>query len=174
MPLPEHVVADYQTIGLSLKGHPMEFLRNIFAGEGVLSCHDATSAKDGAYLRCAGAVLVRQRPGTAKGVVFMTIEDETAIANIVVWQKTFERYRKEVMGSRIVLIEGRIQRSEEGVVHLVAGRLTDRSYELQRLSEGKLCPPLSRADEATRPTQDHRSPRHPRNVRILPKSRDFH
>ncbi len=174
MPLPEHVVADYQTLGLSLKGHPMEFLRDLFTGEGVLSCHDATSAKDGAYLRCAGAVLVRQRPGTAKGVVFMTIEDETAVANIVVWQKTFERYRKEVMGSRVVLIEGRIQRSEEGVVHLVADRLTDRSHELQRLSEGKLRPPLSRADEVARPTQDHRSPRHPRNVRILPKSRDFH
>jgi error-prone DNA polymerase len=140
----------------------------------VLSCHDATNAKDGAYLRCAGAVLVRQRPGTAKGVVFMTIEDETAIANIVVWQNTFERYRKEVMGSRIVLVEGRIQRSEEGVVHLVADRLTDRSYELRRLSDGNLCPPLSRADEATRPTQDHRSARHPRNIRILPKSRDFH
>lgn len=174
MLLPEHVVADYQTLGLSLKGHPMEFLRALFDGEGVLSCLDATMAKDGSYLRCAGAVLVRQRPGTAKGVVFMTIEDETAIANIVVWEKTFARYRKEVMGARVVLVEGRIQRSEEGVVHLVADRLTDRSYELQRLSDGRLQPPLSRADEATRPTQDHRSPRHPRNVRILPKSRDFH
>jgi error-prone DNA polymerase len=78
------------------------------------------------------------------------------------------------MGARVVLIEGRIQRSEEGVVHLVADRLTDRSYELQRLSDGKLQPPLSRADEATRPSQDHRSARHPRNVRILPRSRDFH
>ena len=174
MPLPEHVVADYQTIGLSLKGHPMQFLRGLFGGEGVLSCEAATKAKDGSYLRCAGAVLVRQRPGTAKGVVFMTIEDETGIANIVVWQKTFERYRKEVMGARVILVEGRIQKSEEGVVHLVADRLTDRSYELQRLSDGGLRTPLSRADEATRPTQDHRSPRHPRSVRILPKSRDFH
>jgi error-prone DNA polymerase len=175
MPLPEHVVADYQTTGLSLKGHPMEFLRALFIGERVLSCKQATNTKDGAYLRCAGAVLVRQRPGTAKGVVFMTIEDETGIANIVIWQKVFERFRKEVMGARIVLVEGRIQRSEEGVVHLVAERLQDRSFELKRLSEGGGAVPLSPVDEATRPTQDHRTGRqHPRDIRVLPKSRDFH
>ena len=173
MPLPEHVVADYQTTGLSLKGHPMEFLRGLFAQEGAYSCKEATNTKDGSYLRCAGAVLVRQRPGTAKGVVFMTIEDETGIANIVVWQNVFERFRKEVMGARLVLIEGRIQRAE-GVTHLVAERLQDRTVELQRLSEEKGLVPLSPVDEVTRPTQDHRSARHPRNVRILPKSRDFH
>jgi error-prone DNA polymerase len=173
MPLPEHVVADYQTTGLSLKGHPMEFLRGLFAKERVYSCHEAVNAKDGSYLRCAGAVLVRQRPGTAKGVVFMTIEDETGIANIVIWQKVFERFRKEVMGARLVLIEGRIQRAE-GVTHLVAERFEDRTGELSRLSEWRGDVPLSRADEVCRPQQDHRSPRHPRNVRILPKSRDFH
>jgi len=175
MPLPEHVVADYQTTGLSLKGHPMEFLRTLFTGERVLSCEKAANTKDGTYLRCAGAVLVRQRPGTAKGVVFMTIEDETGIANIVIWQKVFERFRKEVMGARIVLVEGRIQRSEEGVVHLVAERLQDRSFELKRLSEGDGAVPLSPVDEATRPTQDHRTGRqHTRDIRVLPKSRDFH
>jgi len=173
MPLPEHVVADYQTTGLSLKGHPMEFLRGLFAKEGASSCNEAVNAKDGSYLRCAGAVLVRQRPGTAKGVVFMTIEDETGIANIVIWQKIFQRYRKEVMGARLVLIEGRIQRAE-GVTHLVAERFEDRTSELSRLSDWKGDVPLSRADEVSRPQQDHRSPRHPRNVRILPKSRDFH
>ena len=173
MPLPEHVVADYQTIGLSLKGHPMEFLRALFKGEGAYSCSEAASAENGKYLRCAGAVLVRQRPGTAKGVVFMTIEDESGIANIVIWQKVFERFRKEVMGARLVLIEGRIQRAE-GVTHLVAERIVDRTSELARLSDGTGLVPLSRVDEATRPTQDHHSPRHPRNVRILPKSRDFH
>jgi len=175
MPLPEHVVADYQTVGLSLKGHPMEFLRALFDRERVLSCKAATSSRDGTYLRCAGAVLVRQRPGTAKGVVFMTIEDETGIANIVIWQKTFMRFRKEVMGARLILVEGRIQRSEEGVVHLVAERLTDRSGDLRRLSEEDGLVPLSSADEILHPQQhDHRTPRHPRNVRILPKSRDFH
>jgi error-prone DNA polymerase len=174
MPLPEHVVADYQTVGLSLKGHPMEFLRELFAREKVYSCRDAVNAKDGAYLCCAGAVLVRQRPGTAKGVVFMTIEDETGIANIVIWQNVFERYRKEVMGARLVMIEGRVQRAE-GVTHIVADRFEDRSFEMNRLSDWKGYVPLSPVDEATRPTQDHRSTRrHPRNVRILPKSRDFH
>ena len=174
MPLPEHVVADYQTAGLSLKGHPMEFLRGLFDRDRVFSCKAATSAKDDTFLRCAGAVLVRQRPGTAKGVVFMTIEDETGIANIVVWQDTFTRFRKEVMGARLILVEGRIQRSEEGVVHLVAARLADRTSDLSRLSDGKGLVPLSRTDEVLHPQQDHRSPRHPRNVRILPKSRDFH
>ncbi|MBX3534593.1 MAG: error-prone DNA polymerase [Xanthobacteraceae bacterium] len=173
MPLPEHVVADYQTAGLSLKGHPMEFLREIFSRERVYSCRAATNAKNGSRLRCAGAVLVRQRPGTAKGVVFMTIEDETGIANIVIWQNVFERYRKEIMGARLVLIEGRIQRAD-GVTHLVAERLEDRSAELHRLSEWKVEVPLARTDEVSRPQQDHRSPRHPRNVRILPRSRDFH
>jgi error-prone DNA polymerase len=175
MPLSEHVVADYQTTGLSLKGHPMGFLRALFTDEDVYSCRQTVSTKDGAYLRCAGAVLVRQRPGTAKGVVFMTIEDETGIANIVVWQAVFERYRKEAMGARIILVEGRIQRSEEGVVHLVAERLEDRSFELSRLSEWKGDIPLSRADEVTRPQSDHRARRqHPRDIRILPRSRDFH
>jgi error-prone DNA polymerase len=174
MPLPEHVVADYQTVGLSLKGHPMEFLRPLFAGERAYSCREAVNAEDGKYLRCAGAVLVRQRPGTAKGVVFMTIEDETGIANIVIWQKVFERFRKEVMGARLVLIEGRIQRAE-GVTHLVAERFQDRTIELTRLSDWNGSMPLSRADEATRPAQDHRTGRqHPRNIRVLPKSRDFH
>ncbi|MBX3520997.1 MAG: error-prone DNA polymerase [Xanthobacteraceae bacterium] len=173
MPLPEHVAADYQTAGLSLKGHPMEFLREMFSRDQVYSCREATSAKDGSRLRCAGAVLVRQRPGTAKGVVFMTIEDETGIANIVIWQKVFERYRKEIMGARLVLIEGRIQRAD-GVTHLVAERFEDRSSELNRLSEWKGEVPLARTDEVSRPQQDHRSARHPRNVRILPRSRDFH
>jgi len=175
MPLPEHVVADYQTLGLSLKGHPMQFLRGLFAGERTLSCRDANLAKDGSYIRCAGAVLVRQRPGTAKGVVFMTIEDETGVANIVVWQKVFDRFRKEVMGARIVSVEGRIQRSAEGIVHLVASRLQDRSAELRRLSEGDGFVPLSPADEVRRPQRDPRTGRqHPRDIRVLPKSRDFH
>ncbi len=81
MPLPEQVVADYQTIRLSLKGHPMEFLRPMFAGERVIACESVRHDRDKQYVRCAGVVLVRQRPGSAKGVVFMTLEDETGIAN---------------------------------------------------------------------------------------------
>ena len=106
MPLPEQVVADYQTIRLSLKGHPMEFLRAMFAKERVVTCAAVCDANDRQRVRCAGVVLVRQRPGSAKGVVFMTLEDETGIANIVVWPKVMEHFRKEVMGARLILVEG--------------------------------------------------------------------
>lgn len=184
MPKSEHVVADYQTVRLSLKGHPMEFLRERFTHEGVLSCKDATALKSGRYAKCAGVILVRQRPGSAKGVVFLTIEDETGIANIVVWPKIMERFRKEVMGARLILIEGRIQESE-GVVHLVADRLTDRSNDLGHLANESLfkkrvlpsgatiVEPLN-AERETDPGMPAQKIRHPRNVRILPPSRDFH
>lgn len=187
MPLPEHVVADYQTIRLSIKGHPMEFLRQAFDREGIRSCVDATALNNGRSTRCAGVVLVRQRPGTAKGTVFMTIEDETGIANVVVWPKTMERFRKEVMGARLILIEGRVQKSVEGVVHIVAERLIDRTYEMNRLSDGSLeslvalPAPAALIEPIEGEKMHHRydkskMPRahHPRNVRILPPSRDFH
>lgn len=182
MPLPEHVVADYQTIRLSLKGHPMEFLRQRFAAEGVLACRDVNHANDRRRVRCAGVVLVRQRPGSAKGVVFMTLEDETGIANIVVWPKVMETFRKEVMGARLVLVEGRIQSSPEKVVHLVAISLVDRSADLALLSDDRLgavphgAMPAEPLNDDRRDHPDAPSQRvsHPRNVRILPRSRDFH
>jgi len=174
MPLPEHVVADYQTVRLSLKGHPLQFLRELLSAEGVRTCADSVALSDGVRTKTAGVVLVRQRPGSAAGVVFMTIEDETGIINVVVWPKLTERYRKEVMGARLILIEGCIQRSPEGVVHLVAQRLYDRSRELSLLSVATIPKlPLSRADEIIRP-QSERETSHPRNVRSIPKSRDFH
>ncbi len=171
MPLPEHVVADYQTHRLSLKGHPVQFLREGFRRERILSCTEIAQTTDGKWERVAGVVLVRQRPGSAKGVVFMTLADETGITNAVIWPKVLERYRKEVMGARLVLIEGRIQKSPEGIVHLVASRLIDRTADLDTLSEDRFKAPLSRADEVVRPQADRR---HPRKVRILPPSRDFH
>ncbi|MGJ4961854.1 error-prone DNA polymerase [Bradyrhizobium sp. HKCCYLRH3061] len=182
MPLPEHVVADYQTIRLSLKGHPMEFLRERFAAEGVLACREINDANDRRRVRCAGVVLVRQRPGSAKGVVFMTLEDETGIANIVVWPKVMETFRKEVMGARLVLVEGRIQSSPEKVVHLVAERLVDRTADLALLSDDRLgaiphgampAEPLN-DDRRDHPENPSQRVSHPRNVRILPRSRDFH
>jgi error-prone DNA polymerase len=185
MQLPEHVVADYQTIRLSLKGHPMEFLRSKFDRERVLACASVSDARDRQYVRCAGVVLVRQRPGSAKGVVFMTLEDETGIANIVVWPKVMERFRKEVMGARLVLVEGYIQSSPEKVVHLVAERLFDRSQELLGLADTAssrkhavpagpaLIEPLN-DDSRDHPDNPAQKIRHPRNVRILPSSRDFH
>src|SRR6202035_1738348 len=105
-----------------------------FAQEGVIACEDVSHDRDRQHVRCAGVILVRQRPGSAKGVVFMTLEDETGIANIVVWPKVMERFRKEVMGSRLILVEGTIQSSPEKVVHLVAERLFDRSHDLLDLA----------------------------------------
>ena len=185
MPLPEQVVADYQTIRLSLKGHPMEFLRPMFAREGVIACDGVCHDKDRRHVRCAGVVLVRQRPGSAKGVVFMTLEDETGIANIVVWPKVMERFRKEVMGARLILVEGYIQSSPEQVTHLVAQRLFDRSRDLMNLADDavhrKQALPVGPAlieplhdDRRQHPDNPAQKIRHPRNVRILPPSRDFH
>ena len=183
MPAAEHVVADYQTIRLSLKGHPMQFLRARFASERVVTCAAASSARDRQRVRCAGVVLVRQRPGSAHGVVFMTLEDETGIANIVVWPKIMERFRKEVMGARLVLVEGVIQSSVEKVVHLVADRLIDRSADLTTLSPDALGRPSALMDSSADQFNDDRREHpdapgqrvgHPRNVRILPRSRDFH
>jgi error-prone DNA polymerase len=185
MPLPEQVVADYQTIRLSLKGHPMEFLRAMFTKERVVACKDVCHANDRRQVRCAGVVLVRQRPGSAKGVVFMTLEDETGIANIVVWPKVMERFRKEVMGARLILIEGYIQSSPEQVTHLVAQRLFDRSRDLVGLANDALSrkhavpagPALIEPlhdDRRQHPDNPAQKIRHPRNVRILPPSRDFH
>jgi error-prone DNA polymerase len=185
MPLPEHVVADYQTIRLSLKGHPMQFLRPMFAREGVIACEGVCHDRDKKHVRCAGVVLVRQRPGSAKGVVFMTLEDETGIANVVVWPKVMEQFRKEVMGARLILVEGYIQSSPEQVTHLVAQRLFDRSRDLGRLANDTLgqkhAVPAGPAlieplhdDRRQHPENPAQKIRHPRNVRILPPSRDFH
>jgi error-prone DNA polymerase len=184
MPLPEQVVADYQTIRLSLKGHPMQFLRAMFSRERVMACRDICHRNDKLSVRCVGVVLVRQRPGSAKGVVFMTLEDETGIANIVVWPKVMEKYRKEVMGARLILVEGYIQSSPEQVTHLVAQRMFDRSHDLIGLSNDALrkeavptgpalIEPLN-DDRRDHPESPAQKIRHPRNVRILPRSRDFH
>ena len=130
--------------------------------------------------RSLGIVLVRQRPGNGKAI-FITLEDETGITNALLWARTFETFRAQVMGARLLLIEGRVQRSKEGVTHLMGVRVTDRSAELDRLSEDHVVhTELTRADEIKHP-QHPRGPKgadgkfvHPRNVRVLPKSRDFH
>ncbi|CAN7171457.1 error-prone DNA polymerase [Bradyrhizobium sp. LjRoot220] len=185
MPLPEQVVADYQTIRLSLKGHPLEFLRAMLSRERVVPCEHIAHRNDRKHVRCAGVVLVRQRPGSAKGVVFMTLEDETGIANIVVWPAVMEKYRKEVMGARLIMVEGYIQSSPEQVTHLVAQRLFDRSHDLIGLANDALSRkhPVPTGPALIEPLNDDRRDhpetsahkiRHPRNVRILPPSRDFH
>ena len=182
MPRSEQVIADYQTIRLSLKGHPMEFLRQTFTAQDVIACQAVSHANDKKHVRCAGVVLVRQRPGSANGVVFMTLEDETGIANIVVWPKVMERFRKEVMGARLILVEGYIQSSPEQVTHLVAERLVDCSHELlglanDAISRKSVLPALiDPLDVERRGALDVPADkaRHPRNVRVLPRSRDFH
>ena len=162
MPLSEHVLADYQMLRLSLRAHLMFFLRDLFCSEGALDCAQIWKAKDGARASCAGIVLTRQMPGDA-GVVFITLSDEASICNVVVWPKLVETFRREIMGGRLLLVEGKVQRSPEGVVHLVAERVFDRSYELGRLSEDS--PAISAKSSKNR---------HPRDVRTVPKSRDFH
>jgi len=182
MPLSEHVVNDYQTLRLSLKAHPMTFLREKLRRIRVADCASLRTARDGAWVDVAGVVLVRQRPGSANGVVFMTIEDETGIANAVVWPKTLERFRKEIMMARLLLIRGRIQRHED-IIHVVSSRIEDRSVWLAELSEWarQMPVPIANADEVRRPepgsARGSRQPpslRHPRDARVVPKSRDFH
>jgi error-prone DNA polymerase len=167
VPLPvmttgEHVITDYQTAGLSLKSHPMRFLRWLFNSEGILSCAQAASQTDGTKLSVAGVVLVRQRPGNGN-VEFCTIEDETGIANIVVWSSMLSRFRRAVMGSSLLQVTGRLQRSPEGIVHVIADRLDDRSAMMSKIGE------MSAAVGTPPP----RSPGHPRQERIFPRSRDF-
>jgi error-prone DNA polymerase len=175
MPESEHVLADYQMLRLSLRAHLMKFLRELFQSEGVRSCLEVTGdkiadikpkCKDGESAACAGIVLTRQMPGDA-GVVFITLSDETGITNVVVWPRLVEPFRREIMGARLLLVEGKVQRSIDGVVHLVAERIYDRTEELDRLSEDHHDAPSFRSQGAAR----HR---HPRNVRVVPKSRDFH
>jgi error-prone DNA polymerase len=121
---------------------------------------------DGARLSVAGVVLVRQRPGNGN-VVFCTIEDETGIANIVVWSSLLDRFRRAVMASSLLLVRGRMQRSPEGIVHVIAERLDDRSAMMARITEA---PAIGQAGAI----QPLRSPGHPRQERIFPRSRDFH
>ena len=183
MPLSEEVAADYQLTRLSLKDHPMTFLRPIFAREGVLTAAEAAQAKDGRRAKVAGIVLVRQRPGKGNAI-FVTIEDETGVTNGLMWARDFEANRRAVMASRLMILEGTIQRSEEGVTHLMTVRVQDRTADLARLSsDHDAAPAPMPPDEILRPVHTRgRDPRHapaprphhPRDVRLLPKSRDFH
>ncbi|GLI92975.1 error-prone DNA polymerase [Methylocystis echinoides] len=134
MPPGEEIVEDYRFLSLSLKGHPLAFLRDRMAARGALPCATLSDFPDGAgrRLTVAGVVLLRQRPGTAKGVVFMTIEDETGQANIIVWPKLLERQRAEIIGARLVAVTGRLQK-ECGVIHVVAEHVEDLSADLRRL-----------------------------------------
>jgi error-prone DNA polymerase len=174
MPIGEHVVNDYRYLSLSLKAHPVSFLRQELARRRIVRSEQLAGIANGARVTVAGLVLVRQRPGTAKGVIFMTLEDETGIANAIVWPKAFERFRPVVLGARLTAITGRVQAASD-VVHVVAETIEDLTPLLSVLSEdaGDL-KSLSRADEAGRDSYDPREglARHPRMVRFFQKSPD--
>jgi len=187
----EHVVADYQSVRLSLKGHPMEFLRDHFRAMGVLSCAELAAAENGSRAKVAGAVLIRQRPGKGNAI-FITLEDESGIANLLLWASRFEKMRRPVMAARLMVASGVVQRSVEGVTHLMTSRVEDCTFMLDEITvDERPDIPMARADEVNRPVyrnEDRQAAReaarsaptarsnggHPRNVRILPKSRDFH
>lgn len=187
MPLSEEVVADYQTHRLSLKAHPLAFLRPLLGERGFVRAADLRGHKYRAAVQVAGVVLVRQRPGSAKGVCFITLEDETGVVNLVIWPDLMEKQRKVIMGARLMEVRGRVEYDEE-VIHVIATHLTDASASLDALSDAdRLAPPLARADECNRPIPERSGPErsgpersgpgartHPRDVRIIPKSRDFH
>lgn len=184
MRLGEHIVEDYRTIGLSLKAHPVSLLRDELSARRVIKAEQLTNIRNGERVRVSGLVLVRQRPGTASGVIFMTLEDETGIANIVVWPKLFEQYRREVLGGRLVAIDGPVQ-SESGVIHVIAERVHDYTPLLAQLSaHGAQIDPTGPTDEPRRGGEGDARQRHPRNVRIdldvkkaasvMPKGRNFH
>lgn len=165
MKMGEHVINDYEMTNLSLKAHPLSFLRAAFNKQGILTCHDALESAGGATATIAGIVTVRQKPGSAKGVVFLTMEDESSIANIVVWPKIMSRFRREIMGGKLLLITGKIQRDISGVTHLVATYIEDRSRDLITLSD---------IPERFSTAKNESVAHHPRKFRALPKSRDFH
>ena len=157
----------------------MQFLRRLCEERKVMDTARLKGLRNGAPVTVAGVVLVRQRPGSAKGVVFLTLEDEFGVCNAVIWPQVLETHRAVVMGSRLMLIRGRVQKTGE-IIHVVASTIEDRSGWLPLLTEegNLLKTPLARADEVARPGPDpYRQPapaRHPRQVRVIPKSRDFH
>jgi error-prone DNA polymerase len=195
MPLAQHVIEDYRALQLSLKRHPMAFLRPRLTGRGIVASDRLAACRNGQKIAVAGLVLVRQRPGTASGVIFMTLEDETGIANVVVWSHLFEQARGVVMTAKLIGCEGKLQiegQPPHQVIHVVAERLTDLTAMLQSLREDSDAPaappapeqpfrlPVARADEVVhhniRP--DPRNPEpakgwNPPTVLDV-RSRDFH
>jgi error-prone DNA polymerase len=206
MLLGEHVVNDYRYLSLSLKAHPLTFLRRELTARGIIPAsglRGASPAEDGSSMNgkrvtVSGLVITRQRPGTASGVIFMTLEDETDITNGIVWPRVFERYRPVVLGARLIALTGKVQ-SAKGVIHVVADRIDDLTPMLAALSvDGREISSLARADEVSRnPGVDNREKirgmanhlmRHPRNEpvgrdlaaiaeaahEVMPKGRNFH
>jgi error-prone DNA polymerase len=159
MPIGEEVINDYRFLHLSLRAHPAQFLRPDLNVRGIKRNEMLRRIASGTRMRISGLVTCRQRPGSANGVVFMTIEDETAVANVIVWPKVFERLRPVVLGARYVAVTGTVQ-EESGVIHVVAEQLEDLTHFLARLAEhGSEIDGLARCDEVRRPIEEQRETR---------------
>jgi error-prone DNA polymerase len=170
----EHVVQDYISTGLSLKDHPVGLVRPMLTKMRNVRVSDLADKKDGDFVCIAGLITVRQRPGTAKGVLFMTLEDETGSANLVVWQKLFDRYRKEIVQSRLLMVAGKLQIAN-GVTHLVVYRCFNLTALLRSLTETDLPQTLARGDETTKPINyDGRSAPAVSTDGAFHKGRNFH
>jgi error-prone DNA polymerase len=177
MRLGEHIVQDYMSLSMSLKAHPLSLLRERMNARGVTPNAEILGTPDGARIAVAGLVLIRQRPGTASGVIFVTLEDEASIANIIVWPKVFETYRRELLAARLLMVSGKLQK--QGIVtHIIADRLIDLTSDLSLLSaaNGDRCEALARADQVKHDGQGswRDAPhRRRRDAEAIPKSRDF-
>ena len=181
MTLPEHVTRDYGALRLSLKAHPMAILRPVFDERGYCQAESLRRAGNNKHVAIAGLVVVRQRPGTASGVIFATLEDETGIANVVIWPKVFERNRRTVIGSKLLGVIGKVQ-AEGKVIHLIADQLIDHTAHLAAMSDTQVfAGATAPSDEVNRASGDPRialrareQDRMRRLHTVMPKSRDFH
>jgi len=169
MPLGEHVVEDYATLGLTIKRHPLAFLRAEMARERLVTAAELMTLPVGRHVAIAGLVLIRQRPGSANGVVFVTLEDETGVANLIVWPATLERFRRAALGATLLYCRGRLQR-EESVIHIVAKDLRDWTARLNTLRErtGEEAPMLKPSAAAPAAPPGYGVPS------LVVRSRDFH
>jgi len=168
------VVEDYVSMRMTLRAHPMELLRPVLPG---LVPNDRLAVAPLKPTSVCGLVITRQRPGTASGVIFLTLEDETGVANVVVWPAIYQRFRRAVMGGRLLRVTGPLQR-EGIVVHLIAQKIEDMSHLLTELGhplEGAVGITRPEADDAPRPPRHRPAAQHPREQakRLFP-SRDFY
>jgi error-prone DNA polymerase len=176
MALSEHVVQDYAATSFSLKAHPVSFVRASLDQLRVTPLGSLMAAKDGDIVKVAGLVLVRQRPGTATGICFITLEDETGPGNLVVFQRLFDKYRKEIIQAKLLMVEGKVQREGE-VIHVIVQRCFNVSALLQGLvgpRETMELGPRSRADETTEPAGVSKDKQAVIQGSIFPKGRNFH
>lgn len=171
MSLSEHVVQDYASTSFSIKAHPVSFIRQELDSLRVMSSAALNAASNGTAVKAAGLILVRQRPGTASGICFMTLEDETGTSNLVVYPALFDKYRKEILQSKLLMVEGKLQREGE-VVHVIVKRCFNLNRLLGKLTQETLEVKLSRSDEKTAPILTKKE-QEMIQVKIFPEGRNF-